>query len=158
MIKTNLNTVYIGLGSNLGDKNKNIKKAIKLIKEKKIANKIKCSSFHKTKPAGVKNQPEFINAVIGGTTTLSPLTLLKELKIIERDMGRIYLIRWGPRIIDLDILLYGNKSVNLPNLKIPHPLMHKRKFVTEPLLEIAPELTKTENRRWIIENNKSLVF
>jgi len=132
-------TVYIGIGSNLGDRKKNCFRAIELLQEKGI-NVTKSSSLYETEPWGVKNQPRFINMAIEIETKLKPKKLLRILKDIEREMGRNESTKWSQRIIDLDILLFDNIVLNEDNLKIPHPLMHERDFVLIPLCEIAPHL------------------
>ena len=129
---------YIGIGSNLGDKQKNISRAVKLLNKKcKILNK---SSLYETEPIGFKNQYWFLNCAVGVQTELSPQKLLSFLKSIENSMGRINFMKNGPRIIDLDIIFYGNKIINTSNLIIPHPRLHERLFVLRPLKEIYPEL------------------
>jgi 2-amino-4-hydroxy-6-hydroxymethyldihydropteridine diphosphokinase len=131
-------TVYIGIGSNLGDREKNCLHAIKLLQKKGIT-VTKRSSLYETEPWGLKDQPYFINMAIEIETALEPKELLRILKDIEREIGRKESSKWGPRIIDLDILLFDNIIVNEDNLKIPHPLMHERDFVLKPLCEIAPD-------------------
>ncbi|MFN3739075.1 MAG: 2-amino-4-hydroxy-6-hydroxymethyldihydropteridine diphosphokinase [Thermodesulfovibrionales bacterium] len=132
-------TVYIGIGSNIGNREKNCLEAIRLMEEKGIK-VIKRSSLYETEPWGVKDQPMFINMVIEAETEYAPAELLNLLKSIERAMGRTETKRWGPRIIDLDILFYNNLILNTPELRIPHPYIHERDFVLKPLSEIAPEL------------------
>ncbi|MBI4823676.1 MAG: 2-amino-4-hydroxy-6-hydroxymethyldihydropteridine diphosphokinase [Nitrospirae bacterium] len=140
-------TVFIAIGSNLGKRKENCLKAIETLKEKGIRI-IKQSSMYETEPVGVKDQPEFINMAVEAETDLSPQKLLKTLKGIEKEMVRQETIKWGPRIIDLDILLYDDLILDEPALKLPHPLMHQREFVLKPLSEIAgdvvhPVLKKT---------------
>jgi len=134
-----MSTAYIGIGSNLGNRQENCLKAIEILRNKgiKIADQ---SSMHETEPWGVKDQPKFINMALKVETDLSPQKLLALLKNVENTMGRESTIRWGPRIIDLDILLYDDMKINEDNLNIPHPLMHEREFVLEPLSEIASEV------------------
>ena len=132
---------YIGIGSNLGDRRKNIQLALKVLKEKKDIIVEKVSPFYETLPAGgPPHQGKFLNGVIEISTTLTPQELLKVLQGIEKALGRVRKERWGPRTIDLDILFYGDLIVNEEGLIIPHPLMHKREFVLKPLLRIAPNL------------------
>ena len=129
---------YIGLGSNLGDKEDNIKKAIDLMKEKcKI---LEVSSLYKTEPVGYKNQDWFLNCTVEIKINFLPHELLIFLKSIEKKLGRVKTIKNGPRTIDLDILFYGNEVIKTNNLTIPHPRLHERLFVLEPLKEICPEL------------------
>lgn len=129
---------YIGIGSNIGSREENCEGSIKLLLESKI-NIIKRSSMIKTEPWGVKEQPRFINMAIEIETCLKPEELLHLLKKIETAMGRLPAIRWGPRIIDLDILLYDDLIIETPELKIPHPGTYDRYFVLKPLAEIAPD-------------------
>jgi len=129
---------YIGIGSNLGDKEKNIKKSIDLLKEK--CRILKVSSLYETEPVGYTNQDCFLNCVVEIDTELKPEELLKFSQSIEKILGRIKTIKYGPRTIDLDILFYGNYIIKTKNLIIPHPRLHKRLFVLEPLNELCPEL------------------
>jgi len=134
-----MSTVYIGIGTNLGDRHKNCHRAMELLKQNGLF-VAKQSSMHNTEPWGVTEQPEFVNMAVEIETELAPTELLALLKKIEKDMGRQEEVRWGPRIIDLDILLYDAITLNTDYLTIPHPLMHKREFVLRPLSEIAKEL------------------
>ncbi len=132
-------TVYIGIGSNLGNREENCLKAIRLLEERGIK-VLKRSSLYETEPWGVKEQPMFINMVVEAETEYTPSELLGVLKSIERSMGRTETKRWGPRLIDLDILFYNNLILDTPELKIPHPRIQERLFVLKPLTEIAPQL------------------
>jgi 2-amino-4-hydroxy-6-hydroxymethyldihydropteridine diphosphokinase len=128
---------YIGIGSNLGNRIKNLKVAINKISKLKGVKVIKISKFIETIPiGGPRNQPKFINAAIKIITTLSPLTLLTHLKKIEKQLGRKKTVINGPRIIDLDILLYSDKTINTKRLKVPHPRLFKRDFAMKPLAQI----------------------
>jgi len=129
---------YIGIGSNLGDREANCIRAVREIASRGITVK-RQSSLYETEPWGVKDQPGFINMVIEIETGLGPERLLELLKRVERDIGRQDTYRWGPRVIDLDILLYNDLVINTPELQIPHPLMDRRDFVLRPLSEIAPD-------------------
>ncbi|MFZ2197670.1 MAG: 2-amino-4-hydroxy-6-hydroxymethyldihydropteridine diphosphokinase [Thermodesulfovibrionales bacterium] len=131
--------VYIGLGSNLGDRQKNCLRAIELLGQNGLL-VVKQSSMRETKPWGVTEQPEFVNMAVEVVTDLAPVKLLEILKNIEKDMGRQDTIKWGPRIIDLDILLYDDIILKTDPLTIPHPLMHEREFVLGPLSELAGAL------------------
>ena len=133
-------TAYIGLGSNIGDRAENLKRAIDFLKAKEGLEVKKGSSYYETEPVGFKEQGWFLNAVAEVETSLSPEGILRVCQEIEDEMGRKRGVRGGPRIIDLDILLYGDSIVDREDLKIPHPLMHNRKFVLVPLVEIAPEV------------------
>lgn len=129
------NKAFIGIGTNLGNREQNLKTALEEIG--KIAEIKKKSRIHKTKPVGYKNQGDFLNMVIEIETNLLPTNLIIKLHEIEHKMGRVREIKNGPRIIDLDILIYGNLKINEPHLKIPHPQMHERDFVLKPLKEIS---------------------
>jgi len=128
---------YLGIGSNLGNRKKNINSAIKKIGALNKTKVIKLSKIIETEPVGGPgNQPKFLNAALKIRTELSPLKLLKNLKKIEKELGRTKTIRYGPRIIDLDILFYADKIINRKDLKIPHPKIFEREFVIRPLLEV----------------------
>lgn len=128
---------YIGIGSNVGDKAANCLQAIEYLAE--AGRIIDVSSLYYTEPVGFKAQEDFINAVVALETDLPPDELLAVCHAIEERLGRRRTVRWGPRAIDLDILLYGDLVMNRPDLDIPHPLMVARKFVLAPLVEIAPD-------------------
>lgn len=130
--------VYLGLGSNLGDRRVNIRTAVSnLVASMEI---IKISSLYESDPWGYTNQGPFLNAACFGVTGLSPFALLNEIKLIERKMGREISFRNAPRPIDIDILIYGQEIVDTTGLVIPHPHMCERAFVLAPLVEIAPEV------------------
>ncbi len=129
---------YIGIGSNVGDKTDNCRKALELLSE--AGRIISVSSFYYTEPVGYREQEDFINAVAAVETNRSPADLLSECHSIEDRLGRTRTIQWGPRTADLDILLYGDSVMNSLDLVIPHPLMATRKFVLVPLAEIAPNV------------------
>ncbi|MCX5700802.1 MAG: 2-amino-4-hydroxy-6-hydroxymethyldihydropteridine diphosphokinase [Candidatus Omnitrophica bacterium] len=129
--------VYLGVGSNLGNRRGNIKQAVKKIGLLKNTKVLKSSKLISSNPlGGPANQPEFLNAAVKINTTLPAKTLLKELKIIEKALGRTKTVRNGPRIIDLDILLYADKIIKNKSLTIPHPAMFMRDFVLRPLSEV----------------------
>ena len=145
-----MHTAYIGIGSNLGSKEENCRNAVKLL----IENGIKVTSLSsgiRTEPWGVTDQPEFVNMAIRIETVLEPEDLLKLLKKIERDMGRRTTMRWGPRLIDLDILFYDELVLKTPVLEIPHPGITERYFVLKPLAEIAPGLVHPVVKKTIRE-------
>lgn len=130
-------TSYLGLGSNLEDRHINIKSAVKKISGLKETQAIKLSKIIETEPVGgPPGQRKFLNAVLKIRTNLSPETLLKELKKMEKSLGRRKCVRFGPRTIDLDILFFGGKVINTKSLKVPHPRMFEREFVLRPLLEV----------------------
>jgi 2-amino-4-hydroxy-6-hydroxymethyldihydropteridine diphosphokinase len=132
--------IYLGIGSNMGDRQAHCRNAIERLKDKGIVIK-KASSMCETKPWGLEEQPDFINMAVEAETGLSPEELLKTLKEVEKEIGRKETVRWGPRIIDLDILFYDDIVINMEHLHIPHPLLHRRDFVLLPLSEIAPDKT-----------------
>lgn len=128
---------YIGIGSNLGDRRKNIMSAVKKIKSLKNTEVIKVSKIIETEPVGgPRGQGKYLNGALKIKTTLSPEILLKELKRIEIEIGRTKSVRNAPRVIDLDILLYGDKIIRTKELVIPHPRWFARDFVLKPLSEI----------------------
>ena len=131
--------IYIALGSNLGDKENNLKEALRRLTEKGIT-VCRVSGFISTEPYGVADQPDFLNAVAEIETDKSPAELLLILLQTEREMGRKRIRRWGERNIDLDLLLYDDRIIDLPDLKVPHPDMQNRDFVLCPLVQIAPDV------------------
>lgn len=145
-----MHIVYLSIGSNLGKREANCLKAIELL-SRKVGTIKRRSSMYETEPEGLKEQPQFINMAVELKTDLSPQRLLKTLKEIEKEMGRKMTIRGGPRIIDLDILLYDDLILREPELEIPHPLIHKREFVLKPLSEITPELREPLLGKTIME-------
>ena len=140
---------YIGIGSNLGNKAENIRKAINLIEEKcKI---LKASPLFETEPMYYKNQDRFLNCATKIETELKPQELLAFLLSVEKKFGRVRTIKNGPRTVDLDILFYGGEIIKSNNLIIPHPRLHERLFVLEPLKEICPDFVHPVLRKSISE-------
>jgi 2-amino-4-hydroxy-6-hydroxymethyldihydropteridine diphosphokinase len=132
---------YIALGSNIEPRGKYIQNALNRITEHETIEVLQVSSVYETEPeGGPKGQGLFLNAVAEVRTTLSPMELLKTLQSIEAELGRKRTIYWGERTIDLDILLYGDEIISTDKLIIPHPLMHERRFVLQPLAQIAPHV------------------
>jgi 2-amino-4-hydroxy-6-hydroxymethyldihydropteridine diphosphokinase len=129
--------VYLSLGSNLGDRAANLRTAIKELQE--IGEVVAVSSFYETEPMEVADQPWFLNCAVALKTKLMPRQFLTRMLKIERDMGRRRVRPKGPRTIDIDILLFGDSIVHTPQLDVPHPAMHQRRFVLQPLAEIAPD-------------------
>lgn len=140
MIEKSRHKAYIGLGSNIGDKEKYIKEAISKLSEEKNVKIIKQSAFIKTKPWGYLEQEDFLNAVAEIETILEPEELMDVLLKIEEELSRERTIKWGPRTIDLDILMYDEVISSDEKVILPHPRMHEREFVLKPLNEIAPYL------------------
>ena len=132
--------VFLGLGSNEGDVQANLHRAIEELRKLNGTTLETCSTFVETEPWGVTDQSSFLNAVIEVRTPLKPSELLSAIKRIEGALGRKPTYRWGPRVIDIDILVYGHRTVVTPKLVIPHPYITQRDFVIRPLREIAPEV------------------
>jgi 2-amino-4-hydroxy-6-hydroxymethyldihydropteridine diphosphokinase len=132
--------VYIGIGSNQGDPVENCRRAIGGIVSDGRNRLVRCSSFYRTEPMGRKDQDWFVNGVVLVETSLGPGQMLEFLLSLEKEMGRVRRERWGPRVIDLDILFYGEEIIDEENLQVPHPRLHERRFVLIPLKEIAPDL------------------
>ncbi len=133
-------TVGFGLGSNIGDAPANLREALRLLAERDVARLTAVSRIYRTAPWGELDQSEFANACAIGETTLGPYELLAAVKTIEADMGREPTRRWGPRLIDIDLLFYGTQAIEDPELTIPHKELFARRFVLAPLAEIAPDL------------------
>lgn len=149
-----VNRVYIALGTNIGDREKNLQTA--LLELGKNCNITKKSSVYETEPVGFKGQDDFLNMVIEMKTELLPTELIINLQEIEHRMGRVKEILDGPRIIDLDILFYDNQLIDTPNLKVPHPRLQKRNFVLKPLMEIAADLIHPKLKKSIQQLYKEL--
>ncbi|MFL5947298.1 MAG: 2-amino-4-hydroxy-6-hydroxymethyldihydropteridine diphosphokinase [Gaiellaceae bacterium] len=126
---------YVGVGANLGDRAATIEAAVAALPAVAAV-----SELRETEPVGVVDQPRFLNGAAALDTTLSARELLDVLLSIERDLGRERRERWGPRTIDLDLLLYGGETIEEPGLTVPHPRLHERRFALEPLLDLDPEL------------------
>lgn len=126
---------YVGLGANLGDREATIRAALA-----ELPGLVAVSELRETDPVGVVDQPAFLNGAAALDTELSPRELLDALLSIERELGRERRERWGPRTIDLDLLLYGEERIDEPGLTVPHPRLHERRFALEPLADLDPEL------------------
>ena len=149
--KNNKIIVYIGLGTNIGKKEKNLERSLHKLQNSEEVDLVAVSPFYETEPYGDKEQPKFLNGVAKVETVLSPENLLEELKKIEIEMGRKEKKRWAPRIIDLDILFYDTIVYKSKGLEIPHPDLHNRWFVLKPMNDLAsgfkhPILNKTMNQ------------
>jgi 2-amino-4-hydroxy-6-hydroxymethyldihydropteridine diphosphokinase len=134
-----MRTVYLALGSNIGDRETNLRAAIERLPAAGIA-VLRESAIYETEPVGYTKQRWFLNMVVEAETGLFPMQLLTRTGKIERALGRVRGMHNGPRTIDIDILLYGNAVVRAPRLEIPHPRMHERRFVLAPLADLAPDL------------------
>jgi len=140
--KESTTTAYIGLGSNLGEREVKIRGALDALAAAEGLELVRVSELRETDPVGYEDQPKFLNGVAVVETTVSAHDLLSRLLEIERELGRDRASseRWGPRTIDLDLLVYGDRVIDEPGLRVPHPRIHERGFVLEPLAELAPRL------------------
>ncbi|MDR2659722.1 MAG: 2-amino-4-hydroxy-6-hydroxymethyldihydropteridine diphosphokinase [Spirochaetaceae bacterium] len=153
----NSETAYIGLGSNLGDRKKYLTCAIDMLCNTAGVRVRSRSSLYETKPVGLAEQPDFLNCAVELETELEPYDLLKACMDIEQRLQRKRVIRWGPRTVDLDILLYGDMQIEQPDLTIPHPRMHEREFALLPLSEIAPRRVHPKLKTTIEELYKQIL-
>jgi 2-amino-4-hydroxy-6-hydroxymethyldihydropteridine diphosphokinase len=133
-------SAYIGVGSNLGDRERAIEDALRLLDAHQGIDVAAVSKIRETDPVGVVDQPRFLNAAARLETNLPPRVLLNRLLGVERELGRVRIERYGPRIIDLDLLVYDDEVVDGPGLRVPHPHLHERRFVLEPLNDLDPSL------------------
>ena len=133
---------YVGIGSNLGDREEIVRRALELLGEADGVDVVAVSTLRETEPWGPVAQPPFLNGAAALETRLGPEALLATLLSVEQALGRRRdgaAERWGPRTIDLDLLLYGDRTLDLPGLTVPHPRLHERRFALEPLAELAPD-------------------
>ena len=139
---------YVGLGSNLGEREATLWKALEGLGATEGIEVVAVSSFRETDPVGVVDQPRFVNGAAALETSLRPRELLERLLDVERSLGRDRAVeeRWGPRTLDLDLLLYGGETIDEPGLEVPHPRLAERAFVLEPLLELDPDLRLPDGR------------
>jgi len=139
---------FVGLGSNLGEREATLWKALEGLGATEGIEVVAVSSFRETDPVGVVDQPRFVNGAAALETSLRPRELLERLLDVERSLGRDRAVeeRWGPRTLDLDLLLYGGESIDEPGLEVPHPRLAERAFVLEPLLELDPDLRLPDGR------------
>ncbi len=145
-----MKTVYLSLGSNLGDRAANLAAAVKALGSPGLTI-LRTSSIYETEPRDILDQPWFLNQVLEAQTALFPRQLLARTQKVERELGRKRGVAKGPRVIDVDIVLFGDSVVHTPDLEIPHPHMTERRFVLEPLAELAPDLRHPQIRRTIRE-------
>jgi 2-amino-4-hydroxy-6-hydroxymethyldihydropteridine diphosphokinase len=131
---------YVGLGANLGPREITLLRAVDLLAETDGVEVRAVSQLRETAPVGLVEQPLFLNGAVALDTTRSPRELLDRLLEIERGLGRVRDVRWGPRIVDLDLLVYGDRQLDEPGLRVPHPRLHERRFALEPLAELDPDL------------------
>jgi 2-amino-4-hydroxy-6-hydroxymethyldihydropteridine diphosphokinase len=142
-------TVYLSLGSNVGDRESNLRAAIEQLRQ--LGEVVQVSSFYETEPVEFTAQPWFLNCAVALRTELMPKLFLARMLSIEQRMGRRRTQPKGPRTIDIDILLFGNSLITAPQLKVPHPAMHQRRFVLQPLAEIAPDVRHPIFKRTVRE-------
>lgn len=142
-----MTVAYLGLGSNQGDRATLLEDALARLQASGRVRVTKRSSRYETAPVGVTDQPWFLNLVVEVETALEPPHLLDLVLAVERGLGRVRTQRWGPRTVDIDILLFGTVQMQTPGLTIPHPEITRRRFVLEPLLEIAPDAALPDGRR-----------
>ena len=140
--------IYIGLGSNLGDRQRMMASAIEAIREIPGTRLLRLSSIRETAPAGGPPQGKYLNAVVELDTAMSPRQLFDALKTIERSLGRMPSVRWGPRLIDLDLIFFGAVMMEGADLTVPHPRLWERAFVLEPLVELRPDLVAAGPEGW----------
>lgn len=145
-----MKTVYLALGANLGERERNLAQALDALETEGV-HIVRRSSLYETEPRDVRDQPWFLNLVVETETSLLPRQLLSTIRRIEKNLGRRRVVAKGPRTIDVDILLFGRFVVDTPELQIPHPRMTARRFVLEPLAELAPELRHPITRRTVRE-------
>ena len=147
--------VYLSLGSNLGDREKYLRESISRLQDLGVIRQV--SAFYETQPVEVQSeQPWFLNGVLAMETELLPLEFLRRMLAVEQSMGRIRTEPKGPRTIDIDIVFFGNDVLDTPELTVPHPAMHQRRFVLEPLAEIAPAVVHPVLKRTVRELRDSL--
>ncbi|GKU84991.1 2-amino-4-hydroxy-6-hydroxymethyldihydropteridine diphosphokinase [Niallia sp. NCCP-28] len=150
------NKAYISLGSNVGNRVEYLQEAVRMLGQQEEISLVSISSIYETDPVGYVEQDPFLNIVLEVCTSLTPLDLLKVCQSVENELGRKRIIRWGPRTIDLDILLYNHENIESEKLSIPHPRIEERAFVMIPLLEIAPAIQLPNKSMPLIESNEFL--
>ena len=144
-----IQTVYLGLGSNMGERAENISFGLRLLSQSVHLDSV--SSMYETEPQEYRKQDRFLNLVCKAKTTLSPIQMLVRAKSVEVKVGRVPTFRYGPRVLDIDVLLYGDQVIDTAELTVPHPRMTERAFVLVPLLEIAPDLLHPKQRLKFID-------
>jgi len=143
---------YIGLGANLGDREGTLRAALEALARLPDSTLVRASSMYDTEPVGVEDQPNFLNAVAQLDTLLTARQLLWNLLLIEKRLGRVRTQRWGPRVLDLDLLLYGDLVVEEDDLRVPHPELPRRSFVRVPLVELDPPLVHPATGETLVQH------
>lgn len=142
-----MNDVYLSIGTNIGEREDNLRRAVRLLAEQVTVETV--SAVYETAAVGFTDQADFLNIAVHVKTALSPLAMLDVCQAIENELGRVRTVRWGPRVIDLDILLYNNENMNTERLILPHPRMYERAFVLIPLFDVvatqSEQLTKARD-------------
>mgnify|MGYP001032250995 CR=1 FL=1 len=151
-----MNEVYLSLGSNIGNRFDYIDEAVQMLHSQEEIKVVNISSVYETDPVGYEEQALFLNIVVQIETSLNPFSLLEQCQRIESELGRKRIIRWGPRTIDLDILLYNHENIVSEKLIIPHPRIEERAFVLVPLIEIAPDI-KLPNKSILLKESLKLL-
>ncbi|MED3794786.1 2-amino-4-hydroxy-6-hydroxymethyldihydropteridine diphosphokinase [Niallia alba] len=151
-----MNEVYLSLGSNIGNRFEYIYEAVQMLRSQEEIKVVNISSIYETDPVGYEEQALFLNIVVQIETSLNPLSLLEQCQRIESELGRKRIIKWGPRTIDLDILLYNHENIVSEKLIIPHPRIEERAFVLVPLIEIAPDI-KLPNKSILLKESLKLL-
>lgn len=151
-----MNNVYLSLGSNIGNRLEYLREAVQMLHNHKQIKVVNISSVYETDPVGYEEQALFLNIVVQIETSLNPSSVLEKCQSIENELGRKRIIRWGPRTIDLDILLYNHENIVSDKLIIPHPRIEERAFVLVPLIEIAPDI-KLPNKSMRLKESLKLL-
>ena len=151
-----MKTAYIGIGSNMGDRTRNCLEAVDRVGMMPDCRILKLSGLYETEPVGVEGQDPYINCVASLLTGLPARGLMKDLLLIEAEMGRVRKGRWEPRVIDLDLLLFGSDIIDDEGLKVPPPLMHERRFVMAPMNDLVPDLIHPVIRRTMVTRPEAL--
>lgn len=146
-----MSRAHVAFGGNLGAVEDNLRRALEAVARLPGTRLVRVSSLYRTAPVGIEEQPEFVNGALELETSLPPGALLEALLEIEAGLGRTREVRWGPRTVDLDLLLYGDRVERSPTVEVPHPRMHERAFVLVPLAEIAPAAVHPVRRRTVAE-------
>ena len=140
---------YLGLGSNLGDRLDSLQRAVDLLGDEAGIALTRCSRVWETDPVGGPPQPDFLNVVVRAQVDLLPLDLLAACQRVEAALGRVRAVRWGPRTVDIDVLLIADRAIDEPELVVPHPRLHERAFVLMPLLELEPDPVLPDGTRLV---------